>query len=149
MAAASASSGVLNTTAANPRWLPDAERVRKVLRSTTTAHRLDADEQRSLLKLLDTYEIDANDNGAVIFTQPQQCYCYDTTDVEEQQLALQRQQRTCQRQLELLRIQLKAFSDDSNGALDVHARIEQSEADLARLTQELEQLAAPVRALCE
>lgn len=142
MAAASTSSGVLNTSTANPRWLPDAERVRKVLRSATTAHRLHADEQRSLLELLDKYEIDANDNGSVIFSQPQQCYCYEV-DVEEQRLALQRRRTKVNRDIELLTIQQRALG--AAAAQEVSARLKLAQDALADIDRDLAALGDEVR----
>src|SRR5690606_30967549 len=131
MAEMSASTGVRNTTAANPRWLPDAERVRNVLRSTTTAHRLHADEQRSLLELLDKYELNDKDEGCVIFSQPQQCHCHEV-DVEEQRLALQRQKRKQEGMLTQLQTQQNALPSADQLA-DINARIASARKQVAEL----------------
>lgn len=75
---------------ANPRWLPSAERVRKVLRNTSMPHRTSVDEQKSLLAMLQSKLVsDANPDGEVLFLQLQRCCCH-YEDFAESRLALER-----------------------------------------------------------
>lgn len=102
MRIASEGSGVLQKACANPRWLPDVERIRRRLRKVSTPHRLDPSQQQSLLKLLEQNEVTANnDNGCVLFVQTQVCHCHEV-DLEEERLALERQLRNAKRAIERL-----------------------------------------------
>jgi hypothetical protein len=144
----SASTGVRNTAVANPRWLPGLERVRFIRRTLKSLHRLNRDEQASLLELIEKHELTAEGKGNVIFTQSQVCICHQR-DFEEERLALMRQRKKQERIIELLHVQRQAMLTEA-AAAEVEERISNAKAVLAEMDGKLAALDKEVglRAFC-